>query len=155
MTLRGIGVACVVCGLLVALTLPTFERETVLPNGFVIRGTSVVLAADRRTILASDAEFLCFDDRFLVITSMNMRALLILDRLDPVPSVSMPQTLPKGVGNLLRGADGCNGYYTQMIGPGLLHDGGEWPFLPQCDSVNRNNATLKQRDWFERPCDGP
>jgi len=30
----------------------------------------------------------------------------------------------------------CNGYFTAMIGPGLLYDGYIDPFLPSCDWRN-------------------
>ena len=50
------------------------------------------------------------------------------------------------------GGHGCNGYYTGVLGPGLLYDGLKAPFLPHCSWRNLDRAGLSDRSWFERPC---
>ena len=126
--------------------------ETTLPNGFIIRGNTVVLSSDRRTVLSEDAEFICFDDRFLIITSLkgDRRALFDTRSQGQVDVGSHPEiTAP---GGLLYGENSCNGYHTAMTGPGLLHDNARWPFLPSCEYVNKGNPTLRDREWLNRPC---
>ena len=54
--------------------------EMVLPNGFVIRGNSTVLSADRRTVLHDDVEFMCFDNRFLLVTGLSKGGALFDNR---------------------------------------------------------------------------
>jgi hypothetical protein len=126
--------------------------ETTLPNGFVIRGYGDVLSGDRRTLFTDSAEFLCFNDRFLRVFTMDGSKSLLLDSKTQghVDVANHPElTTP---GGLLNGGNGCNGYYTGVVGPGLLYDDGKWPFLPSCKSVNWNNPTLKDRSWLARPC---
>ncbi|VDC25226.1 hypothetical protein XINFAN_01464 [Pseudogemmobacter humi] len=55
-------------------------------------------------------------------------------------------------GGLLYGPKSCNGYHAEVTGPGLLHDGGKWPFLPSWSGLNREDPRLKDRAWLERPC---
>lgn len=130
----------------------TWPPETVLPNGFVIRGESTVLSNDRRTVLSDDAEFLCFDDRFMLVTSMRGTGAKLLDSQIQGPVDEDKHAELSAPGGLLYGPNACNGYHTAVIGPGLLHDGASSPFLPTCKSFNRSNPKLKDRDWFNRPC---
>ena len=126
--------------------------ETVLPNGFILRGQSVVMSADHRDVLTKQAELVCFDDRFLIATPLQGGKHVVLDRLSPGPAGPPPQDREQALA-LLDAPGGCNGYFNRMIPPGLLHDAAEWPALPPCDSVNRQNPALTNRDWLERPCD--
>lgn len=150
----GLLAAGVIAGLsIVAIFgLPHRPVETTLPNGFIIQGNTVILSSDHRTVLSESAELICFDDRFLSILSLDDGRQVLFDNKmqDKVDVRSHPEiTAP---GGLLHGGNGCNGYYTRMTGPGLLHDHGEWPFIPSCESVNRGNLTLKDRAWLNRPC---
>lgn len=132
--------------------LPPGRVETTLPNGFIIQGNTVILSSDRHTVLSESAELICFDDRFLSVISRNDGRQVLFDNKsqDQVDVRSHPEVTAPG--GLLHGGNGCNGYYTWMIGPGLLHDHGKWPFVPSCESVNRRNLTLKDRAWLNRPC---
>jgi hypothetical protein len=47
----------------------------------------------------------------------------------------------------------CDGYYTGDLGASLLYDGNEAPFLPPCEWRNLKNKSLRNRAWFERPCE--
>lgn len=136
-------------GILV-VALPERERWVTLPNGFVLKG-SHLLSADFRSILASDIEGVCFDDRFLIVISKRRGQSGLFDAKtrnkvseEAYPEIFQPDGLKYGRG-------GCNGYYTAMIGPGLL-SGGPAPFLPRCASINRENRALKDKAWLNRPC---
>jgi hypothetical protein len=128
---------------------PTF---TVLPNGFVLRDQDV-LTSDRRTVLVTDAELLCFDDRFLFATSLDRDhgGLFDAQSQNRVKAADHPEI--DAPGGLNYGRQSCNGYYTAWVGPGLLQDGAEWPFMPSCYSVNHANTALRDRSWLNRPCD--
>jgi hypothetical protein len=103
-------------------------------------------------VLTVDADFICFDDRFLFVTLMTGERARLYDnqnegwvRLSSRPELEAP-------GGLLGGPMSCNGYYTWMVGPGLMHDDAKWPFFPSCESLNLANPQLKDRAWLERPC---
>lgn len=130
----------------------SWPPETVLPNGFVIRGQRVVLSRDRRTVLSDDAEFICFNDRFMLVTSIRGRPTKLLDSQVQGPVNRESREELYAPGGLFFGPKTCNGYHTAMVGPGLLHDGAGWPFLPSCEGLNTSNPTLKVREWFDRPC---
>jgi hypothetical protein len=127
-------------------------KSVTLPNGFILSGENLV-SPDRKTILATDLEFICFDDRFLSASSRQPGQSGLFDGLtgartssDDHPEIYQP-------GGLKQGGQGCNGYYTWLIGPNLLMDGNHAPFLPPCLSVNRANPALKDKAWLDRPCD--
>ena len=149
----GFLVAAAIAGLVVTwIFVATRPMETVLPNGFVIRGNSTVLSADRRTVLRDNVEFMCFDDRFLFVTLLSAGKGALFDNQtggqvdhDGHPALHAP-------GRLLYGPKSCNGYHAEMNGPGLLHDDGKWPFLPSCRGLNRDDPRLKDRAWLDRPC---
>lgn len=152
MKIRSLAAAITALSLIGFIALMPAPVETVLPNGFVIQGNTVILSSDRRVVLSNDAEFICFDDRFLIVTSLRdgKRGLLDSQSQRQIEEHSQPElNAPDG---LLHGPNNCNGYYTRMMGPGLLHDNGEWPFIPSCESVNRGNLSLGDRAWLNRPC---
>jgi hypothetical protein len=135
-----------------AVAIRLLPSETTLPNGFVLQGRSVVLSPNGRSVLASDVEFVCFDDRFLwVITDRKGQGGLFdarsRSRVDERDHTEIFEP-----GGLRYGREACNGYYTSMISPGLLHGGTAWPFMPSCDSVNRENPALQDKVWLSRPC---
>lgn len=146
--------AAVIAGILLIWMSGVFRRpmETVLPNGFIVQDYAVVLSRDRSTVLSRDAEFLCFDDRYLYVTSMQVGKAKLFDSQSQrqVDKRSLPEL--RAPGGLFYGRKSCNGYYTAMLGPGLLHDDATLPFLPPCDSVNTDNPGLKNRAWLSRPC---
>lgn len=109
-------------------------------------------ASDCSIVLSSDAEFLCFDDRFLIVTSLRdgQRVLFDSQSQRQLDQHSHPEL--NAPGGLLDGSNSCNGYYTRMMGPGLLHDNGEWPVIPSCESVNTGNVNPRDRNWLNRPC---
>ena len=127
---------------------------TVLPSGLVLRGDDL-FAKEGATLLATDIEFLCFDDRYVIVGTRRGGPGGIFDKdgnaqmsLESRPEIFMP-------GGLKFGRRACNGYYTSMVGPRLLVAGNRPPFLPNCTSVNRENAALKDQSWLNRPCAGP
>ena len=127
---------------------------TVLPNGLILRDNDL-LTRDQRTVLARDIEFLCFDDQFVIVGVRTGTDNGLFDEessasiaVEGRPEVFMP-------GGLKYGRRACNGYYTSMVGPQLLVAGNRPPFLPNCTSVNRENAALKDQSWLNRPCAGP
>lgn len=127
------------------------ETPVTLPNGLVLLGDRL-LSSDQKATLVADVEFLCFDDRFVMATSKTRGQGGLFDgrtgaraQLEGHPEIYEP-------GGLKFGHGGCNGYYTALTGPGLLGDRNRPPFLPPCESVNRENSALKNKDWLNRPC---
>lgn len=142
---------CLALGSALVMAFPARERWITLPNGFVLKGNSL-LSSDFRSVLASDIEFVCFDDRFLeVISEMRGQSgLFDAETQNRVSRELHPEIFqPSG---LKFGRRSCNGYYTWMLGPELLVAGNRPPFLPGCESVNRENTALKDKAWLERPC---
>lgn len=145
-------IALLLIALVARIAWLKIPSQTVLPNGFIIQGRSTVLSADGRTTLSDDADFICFDDRFIFIHpgSYGRSGLFDAQTQQQVRVEDHPEL--RGPNGMLIGGQACNGYYTAIIGPGLLHDNGRFPFLPRCSSVNRTNPTLQNRAWLERPC---
>ena len=125
------------------------DMPVTLPNGFVLKGRNL-LSADFRSVLAADIEFVCFDDRFLVVISKTrgQSGLFDAETRNKIPWESHPEIYQPGG---LKYGQACNGYYTAMVGPGLL-GGGPAPFLPSCSSINHKNPTLRDQSWLDRPC---
>jgi len=137
-----------------------FRDQVILPNGMVLvrsfdwsrSGRDDLLATDGVSALARDIEGVCFNDRYIWVLSYRPEDTGLYDaeidaRLD---SVGYPDAM--AISGLSEG-NGCNGYYTGMVGPGLLYDGNALPFLHPCGWQNLDNPALTHRDWFERPCD--
>lgn len=127
------------------------ERPVTLPNGFVLYDDTL-FTPDGMTTLAGDIEFVCFDDRFLVVISKTrgQSGLFDAQTRSEVSKEAHPEIFQPG--GLKYGRQACNGYYTAMIGPGLLR-GDPSPFQPYCDYVNHDNHALKDKAWLNRPCD--
>lgn len=127
------------------------EIPFVLPNGFLIKG-SQLMTPDGRRVLVEDVEFLCFDDRFVEASSTIAGQGGLFDAKigGEVPPEDHPEINQPG--GLKYGRSVCNGYYTGLVGPGLLAPGNRLPFLPRCEGVNRTNPRLKDKSWLERPC---
>lgn len=127
------------------------DQRTVLPNGLVLRNDDL-LTTDERKVLATDIEFVCFDDRFTIAGSRTLGQSGLFDAVvdEKVLVQDHPEIFqPDG---LKYGKNTCNGYYTWMIGPRLLVSGNRPPFLPPCESVNRENMALKDKAWLNHPC---
>ena len=141
----------VAVALAVTIWINLLPPETVLPNGFVIRGNDVVLWPGGKEIANDDVDFICFDDRYLwVLSKQGWSELLDSQTLRSWHQTNGPKLIdPSG---LRTSGVACNGYYTSMNGPGLLHDGGRFPFLPECKYVNHENPALKDKAWLNRPC---
>lgn len=137
-----------------AFWLTRYNDSVTLPNGMILRREfdfqwterGDLYAADGGTLLARDVEFVCFDDRYV-----QAGRLFDAETGGPVAFEDRPE-INEGHG-LRAGRGGCNGYYTGMLGPGLLYDGLEAPFLPPCEWRNFDNPTLKDRAWLNRPCE--
>ena len=128
------------------------EIPFALPNGFVIKGSSLLAPGDRR-MLVEEVEFLCFDDRFVEASSKirGQGGLFDAKSGGAVSREDHPEIYQPG--GLEHGNGGCNGYYTGFVGPGLLTPGNRPPFLPSCAWVNRANPNLKDKAWLDRPCE--
>ena len=140
--------------------LTRYNDSVTLPNGFVLRrefdfwfnDRDDMFASDGRRVLARDVEFVCFNDRFVEVTSYErgQGGLYDAKTQSRVPRGSYDEMLAES-GLSVRGKT-CNGYFTPMLGPGLLYDGMKAPFQPRCASRNLDNTELKDPRWFERPC---
>jgi len=156
-----VGLACL-AALLVFLAV---ERQThdrvVLPNGMLIMrgvdpaqpGSADLFTKDGATRLARNLEGICFNDRYVIVYSYDRSQSGLFDavvdaRLDGLTSVEAFAVSGLGGNNLT-----CDGYYTGMVGPGLLYDGNTSPRLPSCNQRNVGNPTLRDRKWFDRPCE--
>lgn len=136
--------------------------RVILPNGLIImrafdlpeRGSADdLLSKDGETRLARDIEFVCFNDRYVWVYSYDRSESGLFDavteeRLDGMGMIEAFAVSGLGGNNLT-----CNGYYTGMVGPGLLYDGNTSPHLPSCNQRNLGNPTLRDRKWFDRPCE--
>ncbi|WP_263566235.1 hypothetical protein [Paracoccus sp. DMF] len=133
-------------------------KSVTLPNGMMLklqyyfpRAPVALFATDGRTILARRLEFLCFNDRYVRITSYKFGDSGIYDaQTDAKVREEQYDTVAR---ELRSGRGGCNGYYTGLLGAVFLLDGQRFPFLPPCEWRNLNNPALKNRAWFDRPCD--
>lgn len=154
----------VLIALWLELAVPNFLRRfadsVTLPNGMILRrefdfsryGRHDMFAADGRTRLAWNIEFVCFDDRYVEVGEIPGGQGGMFDALS-VESRPLSGEHRKIAGRALAGGHGCNGYYTGMLGPDLLYDGDNRPFLPPCDWRNFANPALRHKDWLLRPCD--
>jgi hypothetical protein len=141
--------------------LTRYNDSVTLPNGFVLKrqfdfwfdDRDDMFAADGRTVLARDIEFLCFNDRFVEVTSYErgQGGLYDAKARGRVPRGKFEEML-EASGLSVKGKT-CNGYFTGMLGAGLLYDGMTAPFLPPCAWRNLDKPTLSDPSWFERPCD--
>lgn len=142
--------------------LTQFKDRVTLPNTMVLKrefdftrlGRNTMFAADGRTLLASGIEFVCFNDRYVLIYAYERGQSGLFDAATGgrVPFEEFDTALADS--GLMDGAKTCNGYFTGMIGPGLLYDGMKPPFLPSCSWRDTGNPSLKHRNWFKRPCLG-
>ena len=141
-----------------------FTDKVTLPNGMILKRQfdwkwgerHDMFASDGRTVLARDIEFVCFNDRYVQAIAMNEGHGGLFDgRTNEVISRKDWDTYIKVYRStgLQNRWGGCGGYYTGMVGPGLLYPGNSVPILPSCDGRNLENATLADRSWFDRPCD--
>lgn len=129
---------------------PNRDMPITLPNNFVLSGDDL-FTADQESTLATDIEFVCFDDRFVEVHSKVKGQGGLFDAR--TQTRVLPESHPEifQPGGLKYGRRACNGYYTAVLGPRLL-SGGPAPFLPSCTSVNRENPTLRDQSWLNRPC---
>lgn len=135
------------------------HRQVTLPNGFILSQIRPwfdaqhddLLTSEGKSTLSTDIEGVCFDDRFVYIWPRTRGQGGLFDSMlqARVSQKDHPEIFEPG--GLKFGALTCNGYYTAMLGPGLLY-GKRPPFQPSCDMVNRANTALKDPTWFERPC---
>lgn len=135
------------------------HRQVTLPNGFILSEIRPwfserhddLLTADGKRTLSTDIEFVCFDDRYVDIAPRTRGQGGLFDAR--VQAKVLREDHPEILlfGGLKYGRKACNGYYTAVLGPGLLY-GKRPPFQPDCDYVNRSNTSLKDLTWFDRPC---
>lgn len=133
-----------------------FRDNVTLPNGLVLKrefdfsrsGRDDMFAADGKTLLARDIEFVCFNDRFVWVYSYERGYSGMYDARTGRRVLGEEAQRDSG----LFGGHGCNGYYTGMLGAGLLYDGLQATFLPPCSWRNLDREGLSDRSWFDRPC---
>lgn len=139
-----------------------FRDQVMLPNGMVLvrsfdwsrSGRNDLLATNGVDTLARDIEGICFDDRYVLVQSYDWQSTGLYDA-ETDGRVRMDYAEAMRMSGLSHGS-GCDGYYTRWVGPGLLYDGNTAPFLPSCSVRNVENEALRDRNWFDRPCDsGP
>ncbi|MFN0115326.1 MAG: hypothetical protein ACKVPY_11685 [Paracoccaceae bacterium] len=120
--------------------------------GFLSRSDDVLLSADGRTVLARAIEFVCFNDRYVLVWSLQAEFYGLFDALadPPLQRLSYADAMAESG---LAGEGGCGGHYRGMVGSSLLYDGNTAPFLPPCDWRNFRAKGLKHREWFDRPCE--
>jgi hypothetical protein len=116
-------------------------------------GRDDMFAADGRAVLAQDIEYVCFNDRYVWAYSYVQEQTGLYDSKASAKIDGLSHSEAMAISGLDEGRRGCNGYYIAMVGPGLLYDGREPPFLPSCDWRNLENPKLERQDWFARPCD--
>lgn len=137
----------------------SFQESVTLPSGMQLSrefdwnrfGRWDLFATNGRTRLARDVEFVCFNDRYVFVHAKNRE---YTGLYDAEADSRVPVDYSRAMANSgLSVGNGCNGYYTSWIGPGLLYEGNAAPFLPSCASRNVENESLRDRNWFDRPCD--
>jgi hypothetical protein len=151
--------SCALALIVAARWIDRMQRSVTLPNGMMLArsfdwtfaGRDDLLAPKGGPVVARDVEAVCFNDRYVWAQSRVAGHTGLYDaavgaRLD---GLGYPEAMDvSGLG----GGAGCGGYYLGMVGPGLLYDGNEAPFLPPCAWRNVGDETLEDRDWFDRPC---
>ena len=140
--------------------LRIFADSVTLPNGMILKrefdfsryGRHDMFAADGRTRLVRNIEMVCFDDRYVEVLAYQAGdgGLFDAQSADGRPLSGDSRDAAE---RRLAGGHGCNGYYTGMLGPGLLYDGFSEPFLPPCAWRNFSNPALKHKEWLLRPCE--
>lgn len=137
----------------------SLQESVTLPNGMQLsrefdwnrHGRWDLFATSGKSRLARDVEFVCFNDRYVFVYSKDRKSTGLYD-------VETDSRLPVGysdamdISGLEKPGGGCNGYFTGWVGPRLLLGDGRPPFLPPCAWRNVDNAALRDRAWFERPC---
>lgn len=137
----------------------SFQESVTLPSGMQLGrefdwdryGRWDLFATDGRTRLARDVEFLCFNDRYVFVQSYD-RAFTGLYEAESGSRVPVDYARAMVISGLSKPGEGCDGYYTGWVGPGLLLDAGRPTFVPPCAWRNVDNEALRDRAWFERPC---
>ena len=105
--------------------LTRYNDSVTLPNGFVLKrqfdfwfdDRDDMFAADGRTVLARDIEFLCFNDRFVEVTSYErgQGGLYDAKAQGRVPRGKFEEMLEQS-GLSVKGKT-CNGYFTACSDP--------------------------------------
>ncbi|MEJ5079305.1 MULTISPECIES: hypothetical protein [unclassified Ochrobactrum] len=130
-----------------------FNDSYVLPNkmvvkrvfNFTLHGQSDLFTSDGYTRLAEDMEFMCFNDRYIEVFTM-----------DPGGGVFDGETnlpVPKGkrdITGLSKPPYSCYGYYTAWVGPDLLYERSQDPLVVSCKWRNYSNPNLKNLAWLEK-----
>ena len=135
------------------------QRSVTLPSGMVLArasdwtlsGRDDLLAADGRTPVARDVETVCFNDLYVWVRSREADSTGLYDAAAGAKLDGLDYSEAMEASGL-DGGFGCGGYYLGMVGPSLLYDGNEAPFLPSCAWRNVGDETLEHRDWFDRRC---
>lgn len=153
LTLFGV---CLVAVFHLVAVVRHFGEVLILPNGMIAKrqfgGGTALYSPDGTTRLASEIEFICFNDRYVWVESFDRNDSGLFDNISNsrVSSSSLSEVYRQS--GLTGNRRACNGYITSMVDPELLFDGNQPPFLLSCDALNIGNPTLKQRAWFARPC---
>lgn len=161
---RIIGWSFLVCIILVivnAIFRPKLPAKLLLPNGSIITRSFYIYpfwphpslyAKDGKTLLAKNIEFICFNDHYVEVSSYDRGGGGIFGAQSELSSPNLDYAETLVLSDLGGNRKGCNGYFIGMLGPRLLFEGNDWPFLPDCDWRNFDNLALQDRSWFDRPC---
>lgn len=134
------------------------HESYVLPNGMIVkrvfdytlRGRHDLYASDGRTVLSSDIDMMCFDDRYIEVYAEKGGGLIDGETGRHISAAESDAR--KRVG-LRKGPYSCNGYYKGWLSPGLLFERNKEPFVPRCDWLNVDNPHLKNLGWLgKRRC---
>lgn len=138
-----------------------FHDRTTLPNGMILKrqfdftryGRDDLFATDDRGLLARDIEYVCFNDRFVEVYSLERGQGGLFDSQSGAKVPAELRDMAHADSGLGGNRKACNGYYLGLLDPEFLYDDTASPFLAPCDWRNFANKSLSNRAWFARPCD--
>ncbi|MEM1315800.1 MAG: hypothetical protein AAGI51_14675 [Pseudomonadota bacterium] len=130
-----------------------------LPNGMEARrrfdgsrlGRWDLYSVDGRQRLVRGIDFLCFNDRFVDVVPLVQGEGGVFDSEIDGKMEGLTRREKMQISGL-RNRRGCGGYYSAMVGPGVLqrHIRGSRPF--SCEIRNPEGPLRRNREWLDKPC---
>ncbi|MEM1315801.1 MAG: hypothetical protein AAGI51_14685, partial [Pseudomonadota bacterium] len=161
LTLAAIVVFMIVNGLLYAggMYVIRFGDAVRLPNGMEARRQFDwnhrerwdLYSVDGRRRLVKGIDFVCFNDRYVEASASGCGGLFdseIDGRVEGLTPREEARISGLGGGRFRS----CNGYYTSVVGPGLLLPTGRKHMRPGCDRRNPEGPLRRNREWLDKPC---
>jgi hypothetical protein len=137
-------------------------RTYTLPNGMIVKREYAdwllrheyydIYAPDGVTLRAPDVCMICFNDRFLEAWGWRQEDGGIFDGYDNGRPLSGSEYTAASR-ELSQPRRSCDGYFIGWLGPELLYPHNRSPFLAPCEWRNRNNPSLRNREWLNWPCE--